>query len=399
MAAGGRPRVSRQRVREFWRSVRGGLTYAEAAAVVGVSVMTARHWVTQGGGMPNVSLSEPSGRYLSPAEREEIGLGLAAQHSLRAIARRLGRSPSTISREVARNRAVRGGWCYRASVAQSRADRAARRPKPAKLAVNAGLRKWVQGQLAQRWSPQQIARRLRAEFPNDAGMQVSHETIYQSLYVQGRGALRRELARCLRTGRALRKPQRLADRRGTRIKDMVMISERPAEVEDRAVPGHWEGDLICGRNNRSAIGTLVERSTRYTLLLHLPARHDAATVEQAMLAAIRTLPTQLWRSLTWDQGIEMTTHRQITLASDLPIYFCDPGSPWQRGTNENTNGLLRQYFPKGTDLSVHSAEYLGQVAAELNGRPRMTLGWRTPAEALNELLSNPYPTKGVATTP
>jgi IS30 family transposase len=366
------------------------LSCANAAQVVGVSINTAKTWFSQGGGMPTIALTEPSSWRLSLAEREEIAVGLAAGHSRRAIAHRLGRAPSTISREVNRNRAIRAAWQYRGHVAQSRADRLARRPKPAKLAVNTGLRDRVQTELLQRWSPQQISRRLRAQFPDNAEMQVSHETIYQSLYVQGRGALRRELASCLRTGRAIRKPRR-GRTRGARITDMVMISERPQEAADRAVPGHWEGDLILGKHNRSAIGTLVERATRYTLLLHLPDGHNAEAVQKAMLAAMATLPSHLWRSLTWDQGTEMAAHRQITFATTMPIYFCDPASPWQRGTNENTNGLLRQYFPKGTDLSVHTAEHLAQVSVELNGRPRMTLGWRTPAEALNDVLSNPYP--------
>jgi IS30 family transposase len=394
MAGFGRPRVSREVEREFWRGIRRGLSYAEAAEAVGVSRQTGRTWLVKGGGMPSISLADPTGRYLSLAEREEIAVGLARGDSVRAIARSLNRAPSTISREVNRNQSGRG---YRASVAQSRADERAHRPKPAKLAVNARLHRYVQTGLEQRWSPKQIVRRLRQEFPDDTEMRVSPETIYQSLYVQGRGALRRELASCLRTGRAIRKPRRRTERKG-RLADMVMISERPAEVEDRAVPGHWEGDLILGKDNRSAIGTLVERKTRYTLLLHLPHGHTAAQVQKAMLATIATLPEHLWRSLTWDQGTEMAAHREITLAADLPIYFCDPASPWQRGTNENTNGLLRQYFPKGTDLSVHTAEDLARVAVQLNGRPRETLGWRTPAEALNALLCNPYPT-GVARTP
>ena len=394
MAGWGRPRVPRERERLFWRQVRRGLSYARAARVVGVAVNTAMRWVAEGGGMPSIGLDEPCGRYLSLAEREEIAVGLAQGLGVRAIARGLGRSAGTVSREIARNLTGRG---YRAWRAQTRADQLARRPKAAKLAVNAALRQRVQTDLAQRWSPQQITRRLRAEFPDEPEMRVSHETIYQSLYVQGRGALRRELTGCLRTGRAVRKPRRPAAAQG-RHPGMVMISERPAEVTDRAVPGHWEGDLILGKDNRSAIGTLVERTTRYTLLLHLPGSHTAADVQQAMLAAIATLPGHLWRSLTWDQGVEMAAHREITCAADLPIYFCDPASPWQRGSNENTNGLLRQYFPKGTDLSVHTAEDLTRVAVELNGRPRMTLNWRTPAEALNEVLSTPYPT-GVATTP
>jgi IS30 family transposase len=389
VAGFGRPRVPREREREFWREVRRGLSCADAAQSVGVSFRTGVHWLSQGGGMPTIALTQPSGWRLSLAEREEIAVGLAEGHSQRTIARRLGRAPSTISREINRNRAVRADWHYRGHVAQSRADRLARRPKPAKLAVNARLRERVQTDLEQRWSPQQITRRLRAEFPDDAEMQVSHETIYQSLYVQGRGALRRELTSCLRSGRAIRKPRR-GRNRGGRIVDKVMISERPAEVADRAVPGHWEGDLILGKHNRSAIGTLVERKTRYTLLLHLPDGHNAEAVQKAMLEAMATLPSHLWRSLTWDQGTEMATHRQITIATNMPIYFCDPASPWQRGTNENTNGLLRQYFPKGTDLSVHTADYIARVSIELNGRPRMTLGWQTPAEALNDVLSNPY---------
>jgi len=389
VAVCGRPRIPREREREFWREVRRGLSCADAAHVVGVSINTGKAWLSQGGGMPTIALTQPSNWRLSLAEREEISVGLAAGHSRRAIARRLGRAPSTISREINRNRAVRVVWQYRGHVAQSRADRLARRPKPAKLAVNTALRDRVETDLEQRWSPQQISRRLRAQFPDDPEMQVSHETIYQSLYVQGRGALRRELASYLRTGRAIRKPRR--GRPAGRIVDKVMISERPAEVADRAVPGHWEGDLILGKHNRSAIGTLVERTTRYTLLLHLPDGHHAEAVQKAMLAAMATLPSHLWRSLTWDQGTEMAAHRQITFATNMPIFFCDPASPWQRGTNENTNGLLRQYFPKGTDLSVHTAEHLAWVSIELNGRPRMTLGWRTPAEALNELLCNPYP--------
>src|SRR5574342_563675 len=387
---GGRPKLPRALQRQFWRLVRTGLSYEKAGESAGVALTQVKRWVRQGGGMPMVDLAEPSGRYLSVGEREEIACGRAAGLGVREIARKLGRSPSTVTREISRNRGAGNSWRYRASTAQARADAKARRPKPAKLALNALLRKEVERLLAQKWSPQQIARRLRADFPDNSEMWVSHEAIYQALYVQGRGGLRRELAKCLRTGRALRRPQRRADRRRTRIPDKVMISERPAEAADRAVPGHWEGDLITGAANKSAIGTLVERTTRYTLLLHLPHEHGAEQVEQAMIAAIRTLPEHLWRSLTWDQGIEMTNHRAITIAADLPIYFCDPHSPWQRGTNENTNGLLRQYFPKGTDLSVHSAADLARVAAELNGRPRKTLAWRTPAEALNALLSNPF---------
>jgi transposase, IS30 family len=395
----GHPRVARERQRQFWREVRRGLSCAEAARAVGVSVRTGQGWFAEGGGMPIMSLAEPSGRFLSFAEREEIAAGLCEGLTAGAIARALGRSPSTICREIGRNKARRPGWSYRAGAAQSRADQCARRPKTAKLAANSQLRQRVEDGLAQRWSPQQIATRLRIEFPQDPEMQVSHETIYQSLYVQGRGALRRELTVCLRAGRAIRKPRPHAERRRARIANMVMISDRPAEAADRAVPGHWEGDLILGKNNRSAIGTLVERKTRYTLLLHLPNGHSAEAVQQAMLTTICTLPRHLWRSLTWDQGTEMAAHREITFATDLPIYFCDPASPWQRGTNENTNGLLRQYFRKGTDLSIYGPDELARVAVELNGRPRKTLGWRTPAEALNDVLSSPYTGNGVAMTP
>jgi IS30 family transposase len=287
-------------------------------------------------------------------------------------------------------------------VAQSKAEDRARRVKPGRLASNPELRGQVQTRLAARLSPEQIAATLRADFPDRPEMWVSHETIYQALYVQGRGELRRELTRCLRTGRALRKPRRIpGELRGKRsIPDTIMISARPAEANDRAIPGHWEGDLIIGKDGRSAIGTLVERTTRYLLLLHLPTDHSAETVREAMLAAIRTLPQHLWRSLTWDQGSEMARHAEITLATGLDIYFCDPHSPWQRGSNENTNGLLRaNYFPKATNLATHTPEHLAAVAAELNGRPRETLNWQTPAEALHQLLSNPTKTNGVATTP
>ncbi|MDT4933533.1 MAG: hypothetical protein QOK11_1425, partial [Pseudonocardiales bacterium] len=254
------------------------------------------------------------------------------------------------------------------------------------LAVGAELRRWVQAKLELKWSPEQISRTLRVEFADRPEMWVSHETIYQSIYVQSRGALRRELAVCLRTGRAIRRPKRRAEERRGRIKAMVLISERPAEVADRAIPGHWEGDLIIGKNGASAIGTLVERTTRCCLLLHLPTEHTAEAVSAAMLATVATLPLQLRRSLTWDQGHEMAGHAAITTATEMKIYFCDPHSPWQRGSNETTNGLLRQYFPKGTDLSVHTRDHLDFVAAELNARPRKTLGWQTPAQALNKLL-------------
>ena len=385
--------------------------------------------------MPSVTLAPSSGRYLSFAEREEIAILRARGAGVRKIARPLGRSPSTISRELRRNAATRsGGFEYRATTAQWHADMRARRPKPAKLAVNLELRRYVQDRLAgavqrpdgiavegprvkwigrrhgrrkdrrwaRSWSPEQILNRLRLDFPDDESMRVSHEAIYQSLYVQGRGALRRELTACLRTGRALRVPRARVRGRGKGfVTDEVMISERPAEAADRAVPGHWEGDLILGLGS-SAIGTLVERSSRFTMLLHLPqpdrrdgprakngpalTGHGAEAVRDAIADAIRTLPEQLRRSLTWDQGAEMAQHARLRIDTGLEVYFCDPQSPWQRATNENTNGLLRQYFPRGTDLARHSADDLAAVAAALNTRPRKTLDWRTPAEVLNEHL-------------
>jgi IS30 family transposase len=415
---------------------------------VRVSTPVGTRWFREAGGMPPISLAPTAGRYLSFAEREEIALLRARQHGVRAIACRLGRSPSTISRELRRNAATRGGGLdYRASTAQWHAQRRVRRPKTAKLAANDTLRQYVQDRLAgtvtapdgsqlpgpqvrwigrrhgrrkdrrwaSAWSPEQIANRLRVDFPDDGSMRISHEAIYQALYVQGRGALRRELTACLRTGRALRVPRARTRGRGKKfVTPEILISQRPAEVDDRAVPGHWEGDLILGLGS-SAIGTLVERTSRFTMLLHLPrmeghsdgirvkngpalAGHGAQAVRDAIAASITTLPEQLRRSLTWDQGAEMAKHTQLRIDTGLQVFFCDPHSPWQRGTNENTNGLLRQYFPKGTDLSKHSADDLDAVAAALNSRPRKTLGWRTPAEALNDHLLS-LQQGSVATTP
>ena len=381
----GRPAAPRAVQVQFWEGIRSGLGVAEAGSAAGVGPVRAFAWFKQAGGVKSNGPRPGSGRYLSVAEREEIALGLAREESLRSIAARLGRAPSTISREVARN--SRGRRAYRALAAQGHAQHRAARPKTAKLAGNGELRAWVQGRLEEKWSPEQVSVMLRRQFPGRPEMRVSHETIYQAIYVQGRGALRRELASCLRTGRALRKPRRKAGERRGKIPGMVMISERPAEAQDRAVPGHWEGDLIAGTRSRSAIGTLVERSTRFVLLLHLPDGHGAAQVAEAMTQAMASMPAALRRSLTWDQGAEMTNHAQVAAATDLEIFFCDPHSPWQRGSNENTNGLLRQYFPKGTDLSVHSREHLDAVAAELNARPRKTLGWKTPAQALDEVLA------------
>jgi IS30 family transposase len=386
----GQPSISREVQRRFWRLIKDGLSIWDATLVVGVGQMTGRRWFVHAGGMSPLSLHELSGRYLSMDEREEIACAVAAHVGIREIARRLGRAPSTISREVHRGTSPRRGTGYRAGIAQRFAEQRAARPKPRRLATNTELRAIVEAKLGHHWSPQQIADWLPVEFPDDLELRVSHEAIYQALYVQGRGGLRRELAVCLRTGRALRHPHRQAGERRGRIPNMISISERPAEADDRAVPGHWEGDLIIGTNSRSAIGTLVERNTRFVMLLHLPKRHGAEEVRDAMLTKITELPQHLWRSLTWDQGVEMTLHHEISVAADLPIFFCDPHSPWQRGTNENTNGLLRQYFPKSTNLSAHSAAHLDWVAAELNGRPRKTLGGQTPAQAMNELLSNPY---------
>jgi transposase, IS30 family len=323
----------------------------------------------------------PSPARLSLAEREQVLAGLATGLSYRAIAAGLGRAPSTVSREVANNGGRAG---YAAWRAHARAAQAARRPKVAKLGRCAPLAAQVGEWLEELWSPRQICERLRLEFGHDPIMQVSHETIYQSLYVQGRGALRKELAACLRTGRAARAPRDRRDNRG-RLPGMVMVSERPAEAEDRAVPGHWEGDLIMGAANRSAVGTLVERTTRYVLLLHL-ANTTAEAVDGAMRRAIATLPAEMFRTITWDQGHEMARHAAFSVDTGVQVYFCDPHSPWQRGSNENTNGLLRQYMPKGTDLSVHTREDLDRIARSLNNRPRETLGWLKPSEKLAQLL-------------
>ncbi|MCC8250167.1 IS30 family transposase [Saccharothrix sp. NEAU-S10] len=330
---------------------------------------------------------EGRGRFLSQDERLRIADLVRGGAGVRTIARELDRAPSTISRELRRNSHSASGH-YGPHVAQDRADKRRRRPKPGKLAAAPELRRVVQAGLDRRWSPEQIVRRLRRDFPDRPEMHVTHETIYQALYVQGRGELRRELTRALRTGRAMRRPHRQSAARQPRMSsNMVMISERPAEVADRAVPGHWEGDLIIGRESKSAIGTLVERATRFTLLVHLPHGRTPDKVRDALVETMRGLPVHLRRSLTWDQGSEMHLHHEFTLATDVPVYFCDPRSPWQRGSNENTNGLLRQYFPKATELSPHDREHLTAVAAELNGRPRKTLGWDTPAERFATLLA------------
>jgi IS30 family transposase len=426
----GRPPVAgRDERRRFWAVIAAGVRSEDAAIEVGVSQAVGARWFRKAGGMPpsmfGQSAKPLSGRYLSFAEREEIALLRAQGHSMQKIARRLERAASTISRELRRNAATRsGGLEYRATTAQWHAERAALRPKQAKLALNAALRTYVEERLAgvvvapsgapipgpavpwkgrrhgprknrrwaNAWSPEQIARRLPVDFPDDETMRISHEAIYQALFIQGRGALRRELAACLRTGRVLRMPRARTRGRGkTFISPEIMISQRPPEALDRVVPGHWEGDLILGLGS-SAIGTLVERMTRFTLLLHLPrmtghghearvkngpalAGHGAEAVRDAITRTIITLPKQLRRSLTWDQGAEMTQHARLKIDAGVQVYFCDPHSPWQRGTNENTNGLLRQYFPKSTDLSVHSAEDIAAVGlSSTHGRERRLLG-------------------------
>lgn len=368
--------------RELERRVRGGETHATAAMAVGCSAKSVQRLLRSTGGIKPRARPSSGGFRLSLAEREEISRGLLAGDSCRVLAARLGRSPSTVSREVG---AGGGSGRYRAWRSEEQAHRLARRPKTSKLVALPRLRQAVERGLRQRWSPQQIAARLVWEFPDDPEMRVSHETIYQSLFVQGRGALRHELTRCLRTGRAQRRPHGRVSGSG-RLKGMVMISERPAEVEDRAVPGHWEGDLVLGRHGQSAIGTLVERQTRFVLLFRLPAGRLAEHVKDALVATIRTLPLHLRRSLTWDQGKEMGEHARFTVATGVQVYFCDPRSPWQRATSENTNGLLRQYFPKGLDLSRCTHAQLDAVARELNGRPRQTLAWSTPSEALARAL-------------
>ena len=408
---------------EYFRLVKAGYTNKEASESVGVNERTGREWrngrwdpqrlrppAAQATRRPDQErvyttrapvlqdrvpaavpvAVEVRSRYLSERERIHIADRLREKASIRSIAAELGRSPSTISREIRRNRTngTRKQWHYRPFAAQARADGRRPRPKPRKISQSPELRDAVQAGLDERWSPEQICHALRRQFPHRPEMHVVHETVYQALYVQGRGQLRRELAGALRSGRARRRPHRQANCRQPRFTDpMVMISERPAEADDRAVPGHWEGDLIIGKDSGSAIGTLVERSTRYVMLLHLPVDHTAASVRDALTETAQRLPQHLKRSLTWDQGAEMAAHRSFTLATDIPVYFCDPASPWQRGSNENSNGLLRQYFPKGTDLSVHTREHLDAVAAQLNGRPRKTLGWETPAERLHKLLA------------
>ena len=376
-------RLSLEERIEIKRLHKGGLSRRQ------IALKMSRNWMTIEMALrPTPQMRErlwdPSVARLSLAEREEIRVGIAQGETFSTIAGRIGRAVSTVSREVKAN----GGRAkYQATRAHTRAARCARRPKPAKLATRPELADQVELWLRETWSPQQIARRLRCEYPADPMMWVSHETIYQSLFVQGRGELRRELTRCLRSGRAKRHHRGHGGAKAGKLVDMVMIADRPAEVADRAVPGHWEGDLIIGKAKRSAVGTLVERSTRYVMLLHLPEGRNADAVAAAMTEAIRRLPAELARSVTWDQGREMAKHKDFTVATGVPVYFCDPHSPWQRGSNENTNGLLRQFMPKGTDLSVFSRADLDEIERKMNGRPRKTLDWLKPCEKLSELIA------------
>lgn len=412
-STGRRPARPDPRQHEFTRLRSAGFSPREAAAQIGIHPRTARDWdrgIRKSGNSRRYpdgrrvhyttgrvtmeSMTTPAtldvenagARLLSLFERERIADLLRAGASFRAIGRELGRAGSTIKREIDANRDAQGRSLPHAAHRASVAGRT--RPKAAKLAQPGRLRDYVFEKLGEQWSPEQIQYRLREDFPDDEDMRVSTETIYQSIYIQARGGLKREISEALRTGRTRRKPRRSAGSRTSRFVDpMVMISERPAEIEDRAVPGHWEGDLITGACNRSAMVTLVERSTRYVMLGYLPeGNHTAEAVRDVLVSLIETLPAHLRGSLTWDQGAEMTAHKAFRIATGVPVYFCDPASPWQRGSNENTNGLLRQYFPKGTDLTVYGSADLEHVAQKLNGRPRKTLGWKTPAERLRELL-------------
>ena len=448
MRSPGRPDPSRAVQRQFWRLIATGVTTVEASLAVGVSWPVGARWFRHAGGMPPISLAEPTGRYLSFEEREEIALLRAKHVGVREIARRIERDPGTISRELRRNAATRSGKQeYRALVAQWKAQQAAKRPKTVRLATNDRLRDYVQERLAGNlrrpdgtvvvgpeppawkglnkphrqdrrwataWSPEQIANRIKLDFPDDESMRISHEAIYQSLFIQGRGALRRELVTCLRTGRALRQPRaRTQNRPQGHVTADVVFSKRPAEAADRAVPGHWEGDLIIG-TGRSAIGTIVERKSRSTLLVHLPrlegygetppvkngpalGGYGAVAMNAALITSMTKLPEQLRKTLTWDRGKELSAHAAFSLETGTKVFFADPHSPWQRPTNENTNGLMRQYFPKGTDLSRWSAEDLEAVALAVNNRPRKSLDWKTPAEVFEEQLRSLRPL-GVATT-
>jgi len=377
-------RLSRADLAEIERLIFEGATFEKAAAAVGCSTRSIQRFLATTGGVKR-RLKVRSPLRLSLAEREELSRGLVAGDSLRTIATRLRRAPSTISRDVA--------WsgsriAYRAWRADRDAVERGRRPKPAKLALDARLCREVERGLRSEWSPQQIAARLIRDYPDDLGMRVSHETIYKTLFIQARGALRKELTACLRTGRAQRRPHMRIEQSGAgRIRNPILISERPPEVEDRAVPGHWEGDLIIGKGGRSAIGVLVERASRYVVLLHLPHGRTAEDVRAALTRQVSKMPAELRRTLTWDQGKEMAEHVRFSTDTKMVVYFCDPHSPWQRGTGENTNGLLRQYFPRTSDLGLHSAAHLNAVARRLNGRPRQTLNWMKPSEVFSRTVA------------
>lgn len=371
-------------VHKLWDLKQAGLSAEDISLQVGWSATAVRRHVHFHGGVRPRWGRDLKGRSLSIGERETI-LELKKTHGIREIARVLGRSPSTVSRELKRHTNSYGK--YRATTAHALAFENARRPKVAKLTTNEALRERVQADLKKCFSPEQISGRLRRDFPNDAEMRVSHETIYQSLYLLSRGGLKRDLVAKLRTGRTMRQPKRRPNERRGKIKDMILIADRPPEAADRAVPGHWEGDLIVGKNMQSAIGTVVERRSGSVILVHLtPGRNRVDAVHDGLIKKIGALPDQLRRTLTWDQGVEMHRHKEVTIAADIDIYFCDPHSPWQRPTNENTNGLLRQYFPKGTDLSIYSQEDLDYVAWEMNERPRKRLDFATPNEMMTELL-------------
>jgi IS30 family transposase len=363
----------------------GGATFEAAATAAGCSTKSIQRFLATTGGLKR-RLKRRSPLRLSLAEREELSRGLVSGHSLRTIAKGLGRAPSTVSRDVAwsgsRDR-------YRAWRADRGAIERGRRPKPSKLALHPRLCREVERGLRAQWSPQQISARLIRDYPHDLDMRVSHETIYRTLFVQARGALRKELTTCLRTGRAQRRPHMRTEQSGAgRIRNPILISERPPEAEDRAVPGHWEGDLIIGKGCRSAIGVLVERSSRYVILLHLPHGRTAEDVRASLTRQVSKLPAELRRTLTWDQGKEMAEHIRFSTDTSMVVYFCDPHSPWQRGTGENTNGLLRQYFPRTADLSLHSAAHLNAVARKLNGRPRQTLDWMKPSEVFGRTVAS-----------
>jgi len=388
-------RVSVARKREFWALLRAGRhTPAQAGIAVGASRDAGNMWFRHAGGViaPKPSSRPVAYRRLTAPEREQIGLLAAAQTSVRQIARELGRDPATISKELIRNRDH--GGRYVPSTAQLKAEDRARRPKPTKLATDPVLARWVQAKLVEGLSPQQIASVLKMEHhpeePDKPSGQVCAETIYQAIYIQARGALKRELAAHLRTRRAKRLPRNRPEERRGKLRDTISISERPASVADRAIEGHWEGDLIMGRENGSCIGTLVERHTRFVMLVHMPGRHTAQDFHDAVIPVLNTLPAQLKKTLTWDNGKEMAMHRDITFATGMDIYFADPGKPWMRGSNENTNGLLRQYFPKGESLRKYTQPDLDEVARKLNRRPRETLGWLSPSYRLNQLLSEPF---------